>query len=44
MKGSESLSNRVSKITRRYIDHMNFFAYIAFSFIAFLRVLLVLFF
>jgi len=36
MKCSENLSNRVSNITRRYIDHMKF---AAFSFILFLSVL-----
>jgi hypothetical protein len=38
------LSNRVSNITGRHIDHMNFAAYMAFLFIIFLHVLLVLFF
>ena len=44
MKCSENLSNRLSAIIRIYIDHMKIAAYMTFSFITFLRVLLVPFF
>ena len=42
VKCSESLSNRVPNSTRRFIGHMSFAAYMAFSFIIIRHVLLVL--
>jgi hypothetical protein len=44
VKCCESLSNNMSNIIRRYIDHMRFAAYMSFSFITFFYSLLVPFF